>query len=163
MTLYEPEMERTAVIDLSGKYRYVLTRRWGEAGSVTWIMLNPSTADADVDDPTIRRCIGFSKRWGFGGMSVVNLFAYRATNPAQLREVNDPVGPEHQRYFRQALDGAGRIVAAWGSHASVRISHIAEFLEANTVGCLGTNADGQPKHPLYVPAETAWQQWSMPK
>jgi hypothetical protein len=163
MMLYEPEMQRTAVIDLSGRYRYVLTREWGVRGVVTWIMLNPSTADADNDDPTIRRCIGFSKRWGFGGLRAVNLFAYRATNPSELRSVNDPVGPEHQRYFRQALDGAGRIVAAWGSHAVVRLTHIAELLQACPVMCLGTNADGQPKHPLYVRTDAKVQEWKMPR
>jgi len=98
-----------------GCYRYWLTRTWDESRSaVCWLMLNPSTADATRDDPTIRRCIGIARRWGHGGIVAVNLFALRATDPAELVRAVDPVGPENDAAVRSHTAGL-RVIAAWGS------------------------------------------------
>lgn len=89
-------MIKSAIISECGKYRYSLSRIWDEnKANVLFIMLNPSTADGDVDDPTIRRCIGFAKSWGYGGIYVGNLFAYRATDPKELLKVENPIGFEN--------------------------------------------------------------------
>lgn len=95
----EREVATTAGISECGTYRYWLCREWSPGlDSLVWLMLNPSTADATQDDPTIRRCMGFARRWGYGGITVVNLYAYRATNPRDLLTAADPVGPENDRY-----------------------------------------------------------------
>jgi hypothetical protein len=145
-----------AWISKCGLYRYLLTRTWGEGQPVTWVMLNPSTADASLDDPTIRRCIAFSRLWGYGGLRVVNLFAYRATNPKLLPKVADPVGPDNNQAIRDAVNGCD-IVAAWGKGGSLRERDIAvlnNILDDREILCLGMNGDGSPKHPLYLAAQT---------
>src|SRR4051812_49823510 len=97
-------LEDNAVISACGAYRYVLTRQvGGGVRRATFIMLNPSTADASNDDPTIRRCIGFAQRWGCGQLAVLNLFAYRATDPADLKRASEPVGPENREWFDKLL------------------------------------------------------------
>ncbi len=148
-------IERRALI--SGPFRYALYRRWGASeNGVTFVMLNPSTADGDVDDPTIRRCIGFARGWAFGSLSVVNLYALRATNPADLMHAADPVGPENAEWIATACQGAA-VVLAWGACIGPRPptvrAHVAEILfRARSVDCLGYCANGQPRHPLYVRA-----------
>ena len=101
--------------NVDGHYRYMLGRQWGAPPFLLWMMLNPSTADATEDDPTIRRCSGFAKHWGFGGLVVVNLFAFRATNPADLRAAEQPIGPENDRHLVNAARSCPRVVAAWGA------------------------------------------------
>jgi hypothetical protein len=104
--------------DLSpcGTYRYLLGRRIGGGDRVgLWVMLNPSTADANEDDATIRRCIGFARREGCGLLEVVNLFAYRATDPAALRLADDPVGPANDHFISKAVERAALVVVAWGA------------------------------------------------
>src|SRR4051794_16373452 len=109
-----------AVLSPDGQYRYRLERTWeARAGTVTWIMLNPSTADAEVDDPTLTRCLSFTRAAGWGRLLVVNLFALRSTDPAQLAQHADPVGPRNLDHVREALQEANLIVAAWGAHAMV--------------------------------------------
>lgn len=106
-----------ASLSSDGRYRYELTRRWDNSTStVTYVMLNPSTADASVDDPTIRRCIGFAQSHGFGGLRVLNLYAFRATQPKDMFRAIDPVGPENDTYLGN-LDTGSTVVAAWGAHA----------------------------------------------
>lgn len=146
-----------AEISACGRYRYSLKRRWdAERGVALWVMLNPSTADACVDDPTIRRCVSFSKAWGFGEIQVVNLFAFRSTDPKRLRREADPVGPENDAAIARAALEAGLIVAAWGGHDTRgRADHVLSILrDWNVVRCLGTTKGGHPRHPLYVPAKT---------
>ncbi len=123
-------------------------------------MLNPSTADAAADDPTIRRCIGFARAWGFGALEVVNLFAYRATRPADLFAADDPVGPRNDRFVRAAARSAAMVVAAWGVHGTRRgrdADVLATLRILGSVHCLGTTKRGQPRHPLFVRGETAAQ------
>jgi hypothetical protein len=138
-----------ATFSANGRYRYRLWRRWDRSRPVVvFVMLNPSTADADKDDPTIRRCIGFARAWGYGGIEVVNLFAYRATLPRSLRAVDDPVGPENGRHIRRAVARADLVVLAWGAHA--RASRLLSLPRAR---CLGLTRAGQPRHPLYLRRE----------
>lgn len=151
------DVAQTADISDCGTYRYRLGRRWGPGSSVLWIMLNPSTADADVDDPTIRRCIGFAKRWGHDAIEVVNLYALRATDPQALLRHRDPFGPRNWHTLQGAIGGRHALnVAAWGAKA-VRVpasTHVHVPMMAGRVGarvhCLAVTKDGHPRHPLYV-------------
>lgn len=159
-------MIRRAVLSPDGVYRYELIRCWRwdvDSTSITWVMLNPSTADADVDDPTIRRCIGFSKAWGFDEMAVVNLFALRSTNPKALRSHPDPIGPENERYITERFAASNLTVAAWGAGATglpcLDVAAIA-FEAAVPLRCLGTTKAGHPRHPLYVKADTELEWWN---
>jgi len=130
------------------RYRYRLWRRWDRSRpAVAFVMLNPSTADARRDDPTIRRCIGFARAWGFGGVDVVNLFAYRATDPRELLRVADPVGPRNSRHIQRAGLGAALVVIAWGAHPSAARRAPISLPRAR---CLGLTRTGQPRHPLYL-------------
>jgi hypothetical protein len=147
-----------AAISPCGRYRYALWRRWGNEADgpcMAWVMLNPSTADASVDDPTIRRCAAFARSWGYAGMRVVNLFAWRATNPAELSRVADPVGPENDRYLERIDDRFPLVVAAWGRHGSLRRRDFeaARILtRTHDVCCLRVTLKSRaPEHPLYVP------------
>lgn len=153
----------SAVICPYGTYRYRLERTWdASTPSATFVMLNPSTADATTDDPTIRRCIGFARAWGHGGLVVVNLYAYRATDPAELRRVADPVGPDNdqhlQKAFAQAAQVGGPVVAAWGTKARPdRVREVAGMAESFVA--LRVTKDGHPGHPLYVSATATPVPW----
>ncbi|CAB1262622.1 hypothetical protein CLOSBL3_20536 [Clostridiaceae bacterium BL-3] len=106
-------MKKYAFIDSTGKYRYTLSRVWNEnLGKVVFILLNPSTADASKDDPTVKKCISFTKSWNFGLLEIVNLFAYRSTDPKCLKNVLDPVGRENNYYILKAVEDADKIIAA---------------------------------------------------
>ena len=147
---------RDAQLSDDGAYRYSLTRRWGPGRHVTFVMLNPSTADALIDDPTIRRCIGFARAWGFGALRVVNLYALRSTDPKGLWNHPHPVGgAENDDAILEALRNGGMVVAAWGANA--RAQRVAAFRElADQVGvrvwALKVTKAGAPGHPLYLPA-----------
>jgi hypothetical protein len=161
-----PVLERTARISEDGVYRYELGRWWahGVAPIDTWIMLNPSTADAAVDDPTIRRCMAFSRRWGAGGIRVVNLFALRATDPNTLRRRPDPIGPDNDAAIARSVEltraGGARVLAAWGSHVmSVHRARHVRDLVGDPLLCLGTTRGNHPRHPLYVRGDTEPVPW----
>jgi hypothetical protein len=145
----------SAVLSPCGTYRYQLRRQWGDDLTCGWVMLNPSTADADVNDPTIRRCISFARSWGYDGIIVVNLFALRATNPRQLKVHPDPIG-ENDRYIESAVTEMDMVICAWGAHpfAAKRAPKVIDILRkyraCPEVCCLGTTRDGLPRHPLYV-------------
>lgn len=150
-------IDRYARISEDGIYRYALGRRWSDGPLVRYIMLNPSTADATEDDPTIRRCIGFAQSWGYAGIQVLNLYAFRATNPADLWRTADPVGPQNDDYLRLAANppDTGPLIAAWGVNARPgRVAEVLQILSAVQVQCLGVTKAGQPKHPLYLAAST---------
>jgi hypothetical protein len=137
-------------------YRYTLWREWGKGGDpgpyVAFVMLNPSTADENKDDPTIRRCIGFAKAWGYSSMAVVNLFAYRATEPAKLIVAADPVGPANDLFIPAVCSGAALVVCAWGATnmAYTRAIEVMEKIEDPYA--LTITKTGHPGHPLYLPA-----------
>ena len=154
-----------------GVYRYTLGRRWsaGDDGTAVFVMLNPSTADASVDDPTIRRCIGFAKALGCGGLHVVNLYAYRATKPADLWSAADPIGPENDEVLRDAFltaYGEGSpVIAAWGANAEpLRAEFVGTVARAAGVSlsALGVTKAGAPRHPLYLRADAPLTPWRMP-
>ena len=159
-----------ATISACGTYRYRLWRQWDDMRPVmVWVMMNPSTADAQSDDPTIRRCIGFARREGYGGIDVLNVFALRATDPSELARHPDPVGPENERAL---LDARRRhlmsaLVLAWGNPKGGRrlIRHYlnaAQCLVGQSAQCFGVNANQHPKHPLYIAAAAPLLPWRWP-
>lgn len=154
-------MNATAELSPCGTYRYALGREWDESRpSVLFVMLNPSTADAVHDDPTIRRCIGFARDWGYGGLLVGNLYAFRATKPADLPPGSRAVGPENDAWLARLRDRAGLVVAAWGARQSaVRRAMVVKGLLGD-LWVLGLTFQGLPRHPLYVPAATQPVRWS---
>lgn len=160
----------TAHLSPDGLYRYTLTRHWDGRPMIVFCMLNPSTADAARDDPTIRRVMAFARREGCGGVKVVNLFALRATDPAALKEAENPFGINNDRVIKSAAryvitanrygHNQVRFVAAWGTggslyNASGRTLEAIEKLRRGglQVFCLGITGEGFPRHPLYVPAD----------
>jgi len=161
-------MDRSACFDETGKYRYRLDRRWGRnrVKNITFIMLNPSTADAFQEDPTIRRCIGFAKRLEFPAMTVVNLFGLRATDPKALKHHMDPVGEDNDWYIYEAMLDSDVIVCAWGTHGSLRgrdkeaLKYIRDM--SYKMFHLGLTKGGHPKHPLYLPADSELQKFEVP-
>lgn len=151
--LYEA---KTAELSPCGRYRYSLGRRWFDderkLQRVCWLMLNPSTADAEFDDATIRRVVRFSFRWGFASLEVVNLFAWRATDPTDLKSAADPVGARNDAAILKAVHAADLVVCAWGVFGCYldRGVEVATRLrsEGVTLNALGHTKGGQPRHPL---------------
>lgn len=145
-----------AVLSKDGLYRYFLSRTWDTTGKVIVIVgLNPSTADASIDDPTIRRCVRFAKGWGGGSLLMVNLFAYRSTAPSMLRKAADPIGPENDYWLAMAVDHAHLVVAAWGNHGSLfgRATDVrAKF--PGKFHAISVTQQGMPGHPLYLRADS---------
>lgn len=150
----------TARLSSCERYRYRLERRWAKTPLLTFVMLNPSTADEVVNDPTIRRCMGFARREDAGGIVVVNLFGLRSSNPAALSRVNDPFGSENEIALMEAGRDAASwkmpIVAAWGVN-SIRGASLIAMNRLTATGalllCLGKTKHGFPRHPLYVRAD----------
>lgn len=152
---------RDALISPCGDYRYSLVRQWDKGKPyLPFVMLNPSTADATRDDPTIRRCMSFARREGCGGIVVVNLYALRSPDPKMLRAHYDPVGPFNKRVIYDAAIVAAEagvpVVCAWGVNDITQAAGGA-LVEAREAGaaikCLGKTAGGHPRHPLYVKSD----------
>lgn len=145
-------------------YRYTLWRDWSDlmvpsTGYLMIIGLNPSTADETQDDPTIRRCIGFAKAWGFTALCMTNLFAFRATDPKDMKAAADPIGPDNDHHLHEKAAGAGMVLAAWGNHGS-HLGRAAQVIKTiSNLHCLRANADGSPQHPLYLPAHLKPQKY----
>lgn len=167
----------SAVFSTCGQYRYLLTRRLSEyniEGGIecdkvaTFIMLNPSTADATRNDPTIRRCIGFAQQWGCGTLQVLNLFAVRATLPQAMKQATDPVGPDNHKWFARTLMAAPVeshvVVCAWGVHGAFRGQDRVVLGWLHELGitsfALGITLEGHPRHPLYLPYLTGLMQYT---
>lgn len=147
------DLEKGAILDQTETYRYLLWRTWNPGlPKVLFVMLNPSTADANIDDPTIRRCVGFAKQWGYGSLEVVNLFAFRATNPDELKQCVDPIGPDNNIHIWRAAMQAEQIILAWGTKGSLlnRDKLVLEILYSFRTYCLDVSKEGHPKHPLYI-------------
>lgn len=153
------EIEKAAVISDCGLYRYSLTRKWGEAPLLPFIMLNPSTADAQIDDPTVRRCIGFARREDTGGIIIVNLYAFRSASPQALWKASDPIGPDCDLWIAHAAIESKPlpIICAWGAHARedrwADVAFNLNICARRRLVCLGRTREGKPRHPLYVRAD----------
>ena len=153
-----------AVYSPCGGYRYLLERRWGSGPVLAYVMLNPSVATELANDPTIERCERRARMLGHGGFAVVNLFAWRATRPADLARADRPVGPENDRVILEVAAGAGTVLCAWGVHGALH-GREAE-VRALLAGCgrplfhLGLTAGGSPRHPLYVPYARQPEAWA---
>ena len=143
-------MERQARFSRCGKYRYALCRKWNGGESVMFVGLNPSTADQYQDDPTVRRCIRFARDWGFGRLVVVNLFAFRSTDPRVLGAVKDPVGPTNDRHIRDLASDVQLVIAAWGNRGRLLNRHQLLLGWLPDPHCLGITKSGLPRHPLYL-------------
>ena len=153
-------MIKEAVLSEDGRYRYRLSRVWGDGPRVTFILLNPSTADEQFDDPTLRRCINFARDWGYGALSIVNLYALRATDPSELWKADDPVGPENGRYLAEAGKTGDPLIAAWGTHAkNQRVQEVVTIAGFENLACLRVTKSGTPSHPLYLPKNLAPVPW----
>lgn len=150
------DTETGAVFSDCRKYRYSLWRRWEpDKPYALFIGLNPSTATETVDDPTIRRCKRFSRDWGYGAYVMANIFAYRATEPKDMKAQDEPIGIDNDVAIQDLARDAGIIVCAWGTHGAYRDRerHVIQLLEAHEVYCLGQTKAGHPKHPLYIRAD----------
>lgn len=159
-------MIRSAEFSRCGRYRYLLGRRWGSGPHCRFVMLNPSTADAARDDPTIRRCIGFAQREGFGGLEILNLFAFRATRPADLVAAPKPVGARNPARLKAAILEAKDtpLILGWGAHKFAEAKGLAFTKNAARCGaalwCLGVSQSGAPRHPLYVRRDEPLAPWN---
>lgn len=152
----------TASFSACERYRFRLSRIWQPAAPrVAFLMLNPSTADAEVLDPTVRRCMGFAQAWGFGACEIVNVFALRSTDPMALYVHADPVGAGNDQAIRAAARDAAFVVAAWGVHAAHlhRDEQVQELLEGADLRCLKLTKNGSPGHPLYLPNSCQPMPW----
>lgn len=159
----------SAVISDCSRYRYVLSRPSELAdptsGTALFVMLNPSTADAKVDDPTIRRCRAFARTWGCAGIKVLNLYAYRATNPAELKTCGDPIGPDNDSWLLKLAINYRDVVFAWGANAEPeRAAEVVDIFRRGRCRmlCLGTTKSGAPRHPLYVKGDTQLAEYIHP-
>lgn len=146
------DLRRAANFSRCRQYRYALWRWWGEGDDYALIIgLNPSTADHRQDDPTIRRCIGFARDWGYSGLCVANLFAWRATYPEDLKAAADPIGPRNDQWLRRLAADAAVIVGGWGNHGH----HLDRARQVRALlppwHALRLNSSGEPAHPLYLP------------
>jgi hypothetical protein len=155
-----PEGSATAVFNAERTHRYALLRCWdADAPMVTFVMLNPSTADAFTLDPTVRRCLSFARREGAGSLQVVNLFALRSTDPAALYSHPDPVGPLNNQFIRTAAWASTLIVAGWGAHGTYQgrgeavTRALTDPALTGRLHCLRVTKSGQPGHPLYIPGD----------
>lgn len=157
--------EATATFSEDRVHRFLLTRTWDEVlPRVNFVMLNPSTADAFQLDPTNRRCVGFAREWGFGGVVTTNIFAFRSTDPKGLRTATDPIGAENDAFIVDAAQSCDVVIAAWGTHGALggRGDEVRELLRGAGVplSVLRVTAGGHPSHPLYLPAAlrpVAWE------
>jgi hypothetical protein len=160
------EMIKGATISECDVYRYTLERTWDESKPlVCFVLLNPSTADAERDDHTLRKGVGFAKLWGYGSLVFVNLFAFRATKPKDMKAAEDPVGPENDTFILSVAEEAHRVVLAWGTHGTHQ-GRDEKVLKLLTVGhaerlyCLGKTKHGHPRHPLTLAYDTPLEKWA---
>lgn len=140
-------------------WRYDLTRVWEREEDpilVNFLLLNPSTADETQDDPTIRRCQGFARAWGYEGCIITNIFAFRATDPADMKAAKDPVGPDNDWWIHHHAVQCEAVVCAWGTHGvhKEREREVLKLLQGIELRCLGKTKHNHPKHPLYLRADT---------
>lgn len=167
LTIVTNSSKGSATFDITRCYRYCLTRSWPDTRQthhqVTFIMLNPSRANADQDDPTIRACLQFAQHLGYTQLTVVNLFAYRTPHPSDLQQASDPIGPDNDRHLIAATQSAEKVILAWGNWGTLmnRAKAVVTLLSPyrHKLYCLGRNCTEQPRHPLYIKRTTKPQLW----
>jgi hypothetical protein len=162
-------MTKDAIISECGQYRYWLRRTWDDKPPVVFVMLNPSTADAEEDDPTIRKCVRLAKHWNHGGIYVVNLFALRSSSPYGLKKVDDPIGPKNDTHIDATVLATvgigGKAIVSWGASLSQsgfkhikrlyrRMDEVLGLLKGVDLHCVGKTDEGFPRHPLFVREDT---------
>jgi hypothetical protein len=150
-----------AIFDEDREYRYRLWREWDpDEPTVAFVALNPSTADETDNDPTISTCVRFANAWGYGRVEVGNLFAVRATDPAEMKQHPSPVGPANDRHLRAIAASADRVVVAWGVHGTHRNrdQEVVDLLDTELYA-LTTTKDGHPGHPLRKSRELRPEPW----
>ena len=148
-------MQKSAILDKTRKYRYLLERQWGNDNNnfINFILLNPSTADETKDDPTIKACIKIAQNLGYDGLWVTNLFAFRATNPKELLTCVDPIGDNNDKYTLKYANKAKKIIIAWGNHGDIlrRNKEVLKLLAGiKNIECFEITKTQNPKHPLYT-------------
>jgi hypothetical protein len=149
-------MPNECIFSHDRNHRYTLIHRWDEllnpGHGIAWICLNPSTADENQLDPTLRRIRDFSATWGYSFFVMLNLFAWRATQPADMKRTTDPIGPDNDRLIAHWSRKVDRVMLGWGEHGTHlgRDQQVLAYLDRRKTFCLERNASGQPKHPLYV-------------
>jgi len=154
-------MKRQAVFSPDHNYRYALWRLWDHSKpSVCFIGLNPSKANELIDDPTTKRCIQFAKHWGFGSLSIANLFALRGSNPNILLHADDPIGPRNNEWIRTLSFDADITVACWGNKGELRNRSNDVLQIVDQVFCLDRTNLGHPKHPLYIKSQRTLHRFS---
>jgi hypothetical protein len=153
--------DKEALISKCELYRYWLLRQWDwDLRPACFVLLNPSTADAEKNDATVRKCMGFARRWGNGGIEIVNLFAFRSRDPKKLITAKAPVGPDNDRCIDEVILACSPVVLGWGNSipkaCRSRVDDVLKRLKARGVlpVCLGITGKGQPQHPLFVKYET---------
>jgi hypothetical protein len=151
-------LKSTAVFSSCRTWRYILHRVWAaDQPQVMVVGLNPSTATETVNDPTVTRCINYARAWGYGGMVMTNLFAFRATDLRVMKAAPDPVGPENNHWLLETAKNSSLVLCAWGNHGVYenRAQIIPELFRGTgiTLHCLGFTKFGAPKHPLYLKAD----------
>jgi len=157
------QIERSAWFSQCRKYRYALWRNWHipsqKLAYAMFVGLNPSTADETNDDPTIRRCISYAKAWGYTGLCMTNIFAYRATDPREMMVQHDPIGEDNDRTLIDLAEAASVVVAAWGVHGVHRGRNEAIKKLLPNLHYLRLTKDGHPGHPLYLPKTLEPVKW----
>ena len=159
-------LNTSALFSTCRLYRYTLHRIWNEKKPyVAFVGLNPSTADERKNDPTVARCVRYASDWKYGGMVMLNIFAYRSTNPAALYKLDEPVGAENDRHIIDLARNAGLVLTAWGNHGAHKgrgVEALKLLLDATQgrVHHLGLTGDGHPRHPLYLKATEKPRLWT---
>ncbi|MGJ0372506.1 DUF1643 domain-containing protein [Aliarcobacter cryaerophilus] len=144
-------MKKDAILSEDRKYRYVLSRIWDESKPLVVIIgLNPSTADEKDDDNTIKKCINFSKNWGYGGLYMLNLFAFRATAPSDMFNASSPIGEENSKYIEKYSKLSDKVICAWGNNGNFKNRSKEVLLNIENKFYLKLNKTGEPAHPLYL-------------
>lgn len=161
---FKEEMVRDAVFSDCLRYRYTLERTWDSGPSLLWVLLNPSSATAEKDDPTNRRGISFSKAWGYGACTFVNLFAYRTPHPFIMMRAEEPVGPINNFHILEQAEKADAVVVAWGTNGGHlgRDEKVLKLLRGYRLQCLGRTKAGHPKHPLFLKADIKLEEFRAP-
>jgi len=156
----------TATFSSCRRYRYTLTRTWDhDIKPVNFLMLNPSTADEEVNDPTVERCERRARSWGYGGLIVTNIFAWRDTDPELMKAQDDPIGPDNDVAILESARRAGLVVCAWGNHGEHmgRGAAVREMLRGLPLHYLKiSKSTGQPWHPLYIGYSVKPTTWEFP-